>query len=166
MLDQLISLVRQHAGDAIVNNQAVPNEHNEAAIQDVAQQIFHGLKGQVGQGNVQSVMSMFSGGGSSLTSNPVVSQITSSLVSSLAAKFGVSSTAANQIASSLIPQVMNQFVNKTNDPNDRDFDLQDMMRNFTGNSGFDVGGILGQVTGRSGGAGNGGLGDTLGKLFG
>jgi hypothetical protein len=53
MLDQLMKLVEQHAGDAIVNNPAIPNQHNNAAIKDVASQIFSGLQSQASGGNMQ-----------------------------------------------------------------------------------------------------------------
>lgn len=167
MLDQLIKLVQQNAGDAIVKNQAIPNQFNNAAIEDVAQQIFSGLKGQVGQGNLQQVVSMFQGGNSSaITSNPMVSQIISNIAGNFASKFGVSPQVAQSIAAGLIPQVMNQFVKKTNDPNDNDFDLQDMMRGFSGNNNLDIGDILGKVAGGSSQQGMGQVGDMLGKMFG
>ena len=50
----------------------------------------------------------------------------------LSTRFGVSPQAASQITNSLIPVVMKQFVNKTNDPDDNDFDLQDVVKNVTG----------------------------------
>ena len=59
MIDQLIKLVEQNAGDAIIRNKAIPNQFNNAAIEDVAEQIFSGLKGQVSQGNMQQVAAMF-----------------------------------------------------------------------------------------------------------
>ncbi|HYI77952.1 MAG TPA: hypothetical protein VEW65_10055, partial [Chryseolinea sp.] len=80
MLDQLIKLVQQNADDSIVKNQAVPNQFNNAAIQDVAAQIMNGLQGQASQGNVEQIAGMFKGGGS-LTNNPMVSQIVSSITS-------------------------------------------------------------------------------------
>ena len=46
MLDQLIKLVEQNAGSAIVQNKAIPDQHNQAAINTVAEQIFSGLKNQ------------------------------------------------------------------------------------------------------------------------
>lgn len=166
MLDQLIKLVKQNAGDAIVKNQAIPNQFNDAAIDDVAQQIFSGLKGQVGQGNLQQVVSMFQGGNSNaIASNPMVSQIISNIARNFASKFGISPQVAQSIVASLIPQVMNQFVNKTNNPNDSDFDLQDMLRGLSGNSGLNIGDILGQVTGGSSKAGMGDVGDMLGKMM-
>ncbi len=36
MLEQLIKLVKEHAGEAIINNPAVPNEHHEEAIKATA----------------------------------------------------------------------------------------------------------------------------------
>jgi hypothetical protein len=159
MLDQLVNLVRQNAQDSIVKNPAVPNEANESAIQDVAAQIFNGLKGEASKGNLQDVIGMFQGGGqSSIEGNPVTSSIISNITGNLASKFGISPQFAAGIASSLIPMVMKQFVNKTQDPNDHDFDLQDVVKSVTGNS--NVGDILSQFTGGKGAAAN-----VLGNLF-
>lgn len=153
MLDQLIKLVQQNAGEAIVKNPAIPDEENNAAIQDVAQNILGGLKSQASQGNLEQITSMFkNGGASSLTNNPVVAGIIGNVAASLASKFGVSQATAHQIASGLLPKVMSQFVNKTNDPNDNDFDLQDMLGKFTGN-----GNVADMI-------GKGGLGDAIGGL--
>lgn len=163
MLDQLIKLVEQNAGDAIVKNQAIPNQHNNAAIQEVATQIMNGLKGQITEGNMQQVVSMFQGGSkNSLSGNPMVSQIISSVANNFASKFGVSPQAAQSIVSNLVPTVMNQLVSKTNNPKDNDFDLTSMMQGMSGNSKLDLSDMLGNVT--SGKAG--GFGDVLGGLFG
>ena len=164
MIDQLTKLVEQHAREAIVQNKAVPDQFNSSAIQEVAQQIFGGLQNQVGQGNVQEVTAMFNGSAGSLAGNPMVAQMITNIAGSLASKFGVSPQAAQSIAGDLIPQVMNQFINKTNDPNDSDFDLQNMMRSFSG-SGLDIGDVLGKVTGGSSSQGSGDLGGMLGKIF-
>lgn len=166
MIDQLIQLVKQNATDAIVKNQAIPNQFNNEAIEDVANQIHSALKGQVSQGNMQQVTSMFQQGNlSAIANNPMISQMISGIAANLANKFGVSPQIAQTISSSLIPQVMNQFVNKTNDPNDKDFDLQDMLRGFSGNSNLNIGDILGQVTGGSSQQEMGDVGNVLGKLF-
>lgn len=159
MIDQLVKLVEQNAGDAIVKNSAIPNQFNGAAIQDVAKQILGGLQGGA-QGNVQEVAALFNGGNlGALANNPMIAQIISKVAGNFASKFGVSPQMAQSIAAGLIPQVMGQFINKTNDPDDNDFDLQDMLKGFTGNSGLDVGSILGKVAG-------GNAGDLLGKILG
>jgi hypothetical protein len=161
MIDQLIKLVQQNADDSIVKNQAVPNQFNNAAVQEVASQILSGLQGQAKDGNVEQIAGMFKGG-SALTSNPMVSQIISSITGNLASKFGVSPQAAANIANSLIPTVLNQFVNKTNDPNDNDFDLQDILKNVTGKS--NVGDILSQFTGGTNKQ-EAGIPDVIGNFF-
>ncbi|HTJ50817.1 MAG TPA: DUF937 domain-containing protein [Cyclobacteriaceae bacterium] len=163
MLDQIMDLVKQHAGDAIINNQAIPNQHNDAAIADVSNQIFSGLQNQISQGNFQQVTSLFQGG--SIANNPMVTQIISSVAGSLASKFGVSPQSAQSIASSLIPTVMNKFISKTNDPSDSSFNLQDVMSGL-GGSNFDIGGMLGQLGGNSKqDSGLGDIGGMLGGLF-
>jgi hypothetical protein len=165
MLDQLMKLVEQHAGDAIVKNSAIPNEHNNAAIKDVASQIFSGLQNQATSGGgLQSLVSMFQGGGgSNMSSNPIVSGLIAQVAGSVASKFGISQQAAQSMASSLLPSVMSSLVKKTNDPKDSSFDLGNILKSATGNSGLDVGSIIGQV---AGGASKGGLGGLLGGLFG
>jgi uncharacterized protein YidB (DUF937 family) len=164
MLDQLMKLVEQHAGDAIVKNSAIPNEHNSAAIKEVASQIFSGLQSQATSGGLQNVVSMFKNGGSSnMASNPIVSGLVSQVAGSVASKFGISQQAAQSMAASLLPTVMSSLVKKTNDPKDNSFDLGNILKATTGNSGLDVGSIIGQV---AGGGSKGGLGGLLGGLFG
>ena len=166
MIDQLIKLVQQNAGESIVRNQALPNQFNNAAIEEVARQIFDGMQGQVSSGNMQQVTSMFKGGDmSSLANHPMVGQIISNIAVNFASKFGVSQQTARTIAMGLIPTVMGQFVNKTNDPNDSDFDLQDMLRGFSGNNKLDLNDVLGGLAGSSS-QGGGGLGNVLGNILG
>lgn len=161
MLDQLIKLVEQHAGSAIVNNPAIPNQHNTAAIQHVAEQIFSGLQSHATSGNLNQLTSLFQSG-ASVSSHPIVTQLIGSIAGSVANKFGISTSAAQSMTSSLLPTVMSQFVNKTNNPNDSSFELGSMMQTFTGNNNFDVSGMLNQITGGN----SGGIGGMLGKLFG
>ncbi len=169
MLDQLVKLVEQNAGDAIVKNQAIPNQFNNAAIQEVAGSIFNTFKGQAAQGNLQQVASMLQGGASqsSLTSNPMVKQMIASVAGNFAAKFGVSSSQAQSIVAGLLPTVMNQLVKKTNDPKDNSFDLTNIMKSVSGNNNLDVASILGQVAGGSAKSNPlGALGGLASKFFG
>lgn len=157
MLNELIKLVEQNAGSAIIDNKAIPDQHNNAAIKLVAEQILSGLKTQASQGNVQQIASLFQSG--KAASNPLVNQLVSSAATAVASKFGISPQAAQSIAASLLPTVMNQLVKKTNDPNDNSFDLGGVMKSVTGNNSFDIGSMLGGKTA-------GGIGDMLGGMFG
>lgn len=145
MFEQLINLVRDHAGDAIINNPAIPNEHNDAAIAEASSGITSALQSQLTAGNMDQIKSMFNSGGA-ITSNPMVGNIIQNVAGNLMQKFGINNAQAGSIASSLIPQVMSSLVKKTNDPND---------------SSFTMDGILGSLTG-----GSSGIGSMLGNLLG
>lgn len=163
MLDQLLKIVEQNAQETIVQNKAIPDQFNNAAIKDVTNQIISNLKGQVGQGNIQQVVSMFqSGAGRSAGSHPVINNLVSSVANSLTTKFNIPQQVAQNVANTLVPNVMNQLIRKTNDPKDIDFDLQQMMRGMSGNPSLDITGMLGQAP--KGALGN--VGNIIGKLFG
>ena len=55
MLDNLFNLVKQHAGNAIINNPAIPNEQNDEAVQVASTSIFDGLKNAISGGNVNDI---------------------------------------------------------------------------------------------------------------
>lgn len=161
MLDQLLKIVEENAQQPIVNNQAIPNQFNQAAIKEVGNQILNNLKGQVNQGNMQQVIALFqSGGGKNVGQHPVVDSIVQSVSNSLASKFTLPGDVARQAASGLVPQVINQVIKKTNDPRDIDFDLQQMMRGMSGNHTLDISSMI--TTGET----KRSLGSLLGKLFG
>jgi hypothetical protein len=44
MLDQITDLVKQHAGEAIINNPAILNERNDEAINEASSFIGGGLR--------------------------------------------------------------------------------------------------------------------------
>ena len=158
MIDQLIKLVKENAGEQIVKNPAIPDQYNNEAIKISGEEIFNGLKAQVSQGNVQGLTSFFKTGGSGLAGNPIVTQIISSVAGKFASKFGISPAIAQQVASAIVPTVMSKFVSKTNDPKDNDFNVSDVMKNLGGSG---VGDMLGSLTGGK----SGGLGDALGGFF-
>jgi hypothetical protein len=167
MLEQLINLVKEQADDIIVNNPAMPNQHNDSVIGEVANQLFSGLQNHASSGNLQNIISLFQNGvgNGGVGNNPMVAGIIASAAEGLASKFGVSHQVANSISSTLLPTVMNQFISKTNDPNDTSFDLGNILKSASGNHGLDIGSILGQATdNRNNPAGS--LTDIAGKLFG
>jgi len=55
MFDQLINLVKEHAGEAIIDNDDVPNENNEAVINTTAFGIMGHLKNMAGNGGLTTV---------------------------------------------------------------------------------------------------------------
>ena len=128
MFEQLLSLVKENAGDAIVNNPAIPNEHNDAAINTAATGIMDHLKTAMSSGGVDGITNLFKGG--NVAGNPMVGNISNGVAQNLMSKFGIDSNQAGGIVQSLIPVVMSKFVNKTNDPNDKSFDMQGIIGAF------------------------------------
>ena len=44
MFDNLLELVKSQAGDTIINNTAIPNQHNDEAVEVASSSIFDTLK--------------------------------------------------------------------------------------------------------------------------
>jgi hypothetical protein len=162
MFDNLLDLVKEHAGDAIVNNNAIPNDRNNEAVEIATHSIFDGLRQSVQSGNVSDLSQLFNTGGD-VASSPVAQNIQGNFIQRLMQKFGLSNAQAGGIASSLIPSVLQKLVHKTNDPNDSSFSLQSILGHL-GGSGFDVNSILNKLGGGGGQEGHG-L-DSLKNVFG
>ncbi len=128
MLDQLILLVKEHAGEAILNNPAIPNEKNEAAISATANSIFDVLKGQLAGGQPAAVTSLFKD--NNTADHALIGKISGLVQQQLSAKFNLSSVQTTQIVQQLIPVVMQKLVQKTNDPQDNSFSMDDMLASF------------------------------------
>jgi uncharacterized protein YidB (DUF937 family) len=146
MLDQLIKLVKEHAGTAIIDNTDVPNEKNDAVINTTASGIMDHLKNLAGHGGMNNVTSLLQQG--SYGNGSEVSNMSNNIASQIAKSFGIESSKAQGIVEQLIPTVINSLSNKTNDPNDDSFTMQ---------------GILGSLT--SGPGGLGGMMDSFKKMF-
>jgi len=75
-------------------------------------------------------------------------------------KFNLDQGAASNIAGKLVPGVLQNLVSKTNDPNDKSFDIQGIFNSLSGGKtgSLDIQGLLGKVT--AGGLDKDGDGDT------
>jgi hypothetical protein len=150
MFEQLTQLIEQFGSYAVVNNSAVPNEHNEAVLNEASNSIMTGLKKMVSEdGGTEKLADLFQGNNAQDISNPVIQQITQQLTSSLGEKFGLSGDAASGVANGLIPQILGSLVNKAKDPNE---------------SGFQISDIIGAISGS--GAANSGIMDVISKYGG
>ena len=191
MFEQLTQLVQQFGQQEVVNNTAVPNEHNDAVMNEASSSILSGLKNVAAQsGGMEMLAKLFQGNNASDASNPVVSAITNQLSGSLGEKFGLDGAAASGLASSLIPKVLGALIGGAKDPNNSQIQINDVIGAISG-GGANAGGLMDMVTkyggmvgldqnadgkvdvadamsaisGKSGSAG-GLLGGLFGKLFG
>ncbi|MBA4167009.1 MAG: DUF937 domain-containing protein [Chitinophagaceae bacterium] len=148
MLDQLINLVKEHAGNAINNNPAIPADKKEEAVNVAGSSVAGGLQDMLSKGGISEVLKMFSGR-TDVNDSPVTQHVSSSLTDNLSSKLGIPSAQAGGIAASIIPSILGSLVNKTNDPNDHSFNIQDIFNQFSGGktSGMDIGGMLNKFKG-------------------
>lgn len=168
-----MQLVRDNVQEAVVNNSDIPNEQNEAVIQAASGSIFDTLKDQLSSGNVGGLVDLFKGG--SAEGSAVTQQAAGSFQDKLAG-LGINSTIAKSIAAAVIPMIISKFTQKTNDPNDSSFNIQDVLGKLAGGADgkFDLTDVMGMFTGsgqqQSGQAGatpaqDGGILDKLKGMF-
>lgn len=126
MLDQLKDLVQNFGQQAVVENQAVPNEKNEAVMQEAQQNIQDNLQQMAQNGQLQQLAQDVQSGKDS-ANHPAVQQMQSSMISNLTQKFGLDNAAASGIASSLIPSLMHKVLGAGSN-----FDLNGLLSSFGG----------------------------------
>lgn len=183
MLDNLFNMIKGVAGDAVINNPAVPNEHNDAVVAEATNTVAGGLQNLAAGGGLQSILSLFGGQGqqqgqSGLMSNPIVSMMIGHFSKKLMGKYGLESNQASGVAQNLIPSVISNLINKTNDPGNSSFTLDGLLNSLTGgqsqqiaqeqqqqDGGFSFQNLIGQFTGGQQGGG-GGLMDIVSKIAG
>jgi hypothetical protein len=183
MLENLFSLVKEFAGDAVVNNPDVPNEHNDAVTAEATKTVASGLQNMMAGGGLENVLSLFGGGGGTgqpgqgggggILKNPIVNMMIGHFAGKLMSKFGLGSSQASGVASNLIPSVISNLVSRTNDPNNSSFNINSIIGALSGGGaqqqsggggGFDFQNILSSFTGGSGGGG--GLADIISQVAG
>ena len=135
MFEQLTQLVQQFGNDAVVKNDAIPNEHNEAVMEEAGGSILSGLKDMVAGGNLGDIAGMLSGKTPIDMNNPVVKKLAEKVTGNLGSKFGLSQEAAGGVADGLIPKVLSGLVNKANDTGDSSFQISDLVNAISGGNG-------------------------------
>lgn len=168
MLENLINLVKENAGNYIINNAEVPNEKNDSAVEVTSHSIIDTLKNAVSGGDISQLTSLFNGGDSNVENSALASSAKGNVITNLIEKTGLSPEVASKIAASIVPLVMSKLVSKTNDPNNSSFNIQDILGSLTGGKGgFDVGSILGGLgADKKDGHDKGGLSGALSGMFG
>lgn len=190
MLEELFNLVKGSANDTVINNPDVPNEQNDAVVAEATNTVASGLRNMVAGGGLQSILSLFGNNtqqdgqnnNQSLLSNPIVNMMVGHFAGKLMSKFNLGGNQASSVANNLIPSVISGLINKTNDPNNSSFSIENLLNSITGgqstavaeqqqasgNSGFNFQDLISQFSGggQSGGSGGAGLMDIVSKLAG
>jgi len=149
MLENLLKLMQENAGEAIINNAAIPNAKNNAAIETATNALVKGLKNAVSTGGAQSVKNLLKDE-NQVTSNPLFNNLSSQVSGDLMKKFGLNKASAASIVTMLLPVVLSKLAHKTNDPGDNSFTLDGILGSLAGGStgsGANLGKILGTLKG-------------------
>jgi hypothetical protein len=184
MLEELFNLVKGSARDSVISNPDVPNEQNNEVVAEATNTVASGLRNMVAGGGLENILSLFnnnSGQNNSknLMNNPVVNMMIGHFTGKLINKFNMEGGQANNVARNLIPDVMSNLINKTNDPNNSTFSIEGLLNSITGgqstqvaeerqSSGFNFQDLIGQFTGggQQTAPGGGGLMDIVSRLAG
>lgn len=129
MIDKITQLVKEYSDDAIVRNPEIPNEKNDMAINETASSLMNQLSGKATSGDPGSIIDLFKKD-QDINSNPAVNKITDGVAGDLMKKLGINSATATAIVSKIVPVVLAKMKNKTNDPNDNDFNLDEIIGSF------------------------------------
>lgn len=147
MFETLMNLVKQHAGQAVINNPAIPNDQNDSVLQTVTGSIMNGLGQQAQGGGLGSLLGMITGQGGSVDNHPATQGVQQNVQQDLMSKLGISPQVAMSIAGTLVPIVMSKLMHKANDPNDSSIDAGSLMSALGGGQGGGLGGMLGGLLG-------------------
>lgn len=166
MLDQLLKVLVSQGQQTVVQNQAIPDQYNKQVIGEAGSSIVNSLQGMLANGGLTQIMRLFAGNGggqgqlagiTGMLSNPLVQQMIQSFTGKITQQYNLSPTAAQQVGTTLIPQVLQSLTQQVNDPNDPSIDVNGIMQSLTGGQagGFNfndlasklAGGVTGDVNG-------------------
>ena len=179
MLENLFNLIKEQGVNNVINNPIIPNEKNDAVIGDATTSVAESFQGVLAGGGLQKLLSLFgantnTGSESSLLNNPIVGNIITNFTNKLTTNHGIAGDQASGIANNLIPGVISSLISKTNNPNDRSFDINSIIGSLTGGStsagnGIDLQGLIGKLTSGgldANGDGRVGIEDIISKVSG
>ncbi|WP_118952731.1 hypothetical protein [Taibaiella helva] len=133
MLEQLMQMIQQSGQSSVIDNAEVPNEHNDAILNEAQQSITSGLQGLADTGELNTVMEAAQNG-QSVEQLPAVQNISNNFMGSIMEKFNLNKGTAAMIASAVIPMVLSKIMNRGG-------------QQSGGGGGFDLGGLLSSLTG-------------------
>ena len=175
MLEQLFDLVRGAGQKTVVENPDVPNEYNNDVMAEATSTVAGGLKNVMAGGGLENIISLFqrggqqnAGGAGGLLKNPMVTMMIGHLISKLTGKYNMSPASASNVATNLVPNVLDKLIQKTQDPNNSSFTLDKLIGSLTGGgsddnitqqgSGFNFQDLISNFTGGGNNGGNSGKG--------
>lgn len=132
MFEQLMQLIQQSGQQSVVENKEVPNEHNDAVLNEARESITSGLQGLASSGQLNALMESAQSG-QQVSAHPAVQNISNNFMGNIMEKFGINKGTAATIAAAVIPMVLSKIMKSGNGQQQ--------------GGGFDLGGLLSSLTG-------------------
>lgn len=139
MLEQIISLVKEYGETTVITNPDVPNEQNEAVLAEAGTTVAGGLQNILAGGGFENILSLFGkqngsqqNGTTGLMKNPIVSMMVGNLINKLVGKYNMNPQQASNVSANLIPNVLDQLIQRTQDPNNSSFTMDGLIQSLTG----------------------------------
>lgn len=168
MLDQLMQIVQQQGQSAIVANDAVPNDKNEAVMAEARDSIFSGLQNMMANGQTNELASLLKGGENISENSGIMDMLSGTFIENVTNKLGIDKSTAMSIAGKIIPMVLSSLTSKAKDPNDNSIDFGSILSSLRGGQGGDIAGAASSLGGMLGldkdNDGDTDLGDVLGMF--
>ena len=163
MFEELMQAIQQEGQQAVVANPEIPNEQNDAVMQEASGSIMNGMTDMMQQQGPSAIKNLFEGVQSGDPNNSGVQQLSNNFAGNIMEKFGINANTAKTLAASLIPVVLGKIMNRAKDPNDKGFDIGSILGSLTGgNANAGIPGMGAQP--QAAGAQSGGMMDTISNL--
>jgi hypothetical protein len=158
MLENILQMIREFGQQQVVENPDIPNENNNAVMAEASRAVTGTLQQQVTSGNTGGLMDLFRNNDpQEIMKSPVAQNMQSGFIENITSKLGINKNVAAGLAASFIPMILGKLVNRTNSnaPEDSGFNLNDLVKSFTGGSGgHGFGNLVNQFTGNQNGGNN------------
>lgn len=140
MLEEIMNKIRQFGQSLVVNNPAIPNEHNEHVMQEAGSSIYSGLQEHANSGNADAMTGLLSGD----ANHPAVAGVQNNFMQNIMQKFGIGSNAAGSV-SGLIPSVLGSLLHRPGTTNSGGMSLKNILSSLTGSGNNNSHGLLSSI---------------------
>lgn len=131
MFEKLFLLVKNNAGQAVINNPLIAEKHQEAVINDASSSIIEVLKGQMENGKLKELVKYFQFSG--IYNNPLIKSAVKKFANKLENYYEIDSANAMKISGELIPPVMQELIKQSKSEQNKEFALSTLLSKLTGN---------------------------------
>ncbi|MBS1524218.1 MAG: hypothetical protein JST19_01130 [Bacteroidetes bacterium] len=131
MFEKLFLLVKNKAGQAVIDNPEIPEKYREAVMNEASSSIIEVLKGQMESGRLKDLVKYFQY--PDIYQNPLVNSVVNKFASKLNKFYGIDPASALQIAKSVMPPVMLELIKQSKSEQNKDFALSSFLSKINGN---------------------------------